>query len=240
MPDQTKASLLKQQNDLPALLAMLENEPDWMEALDAADALAQLGDPRGLERLIQALGDPDPEVRQVAREILTELDDPRGNQALRQPFTPAQVVFQQPVSKFKLFVSFLNNHRREIARVTLFLAAFLAAFFVVAFYMGGGAAFYLLILLPINFLFPVGMLALPYRLLSQPLPEEHIKLIMPPLGWIIGLVGWIGYFLIIHFGIKAKKPVVFIVLYVLFLLLLFGNVAGCTAQISYINQLFKD
>ena len=233
MPDETKASLLKQQNDLPALLAMLENEPDWMEALDAAEALAQLGDARGLERLIQALGDPDPDVREVAREILSGLDDPRGNQALQQPFTPADVVFQQPVSRFKRFVSFFeDDHGREIVRVILFLTAFLAA----VFYLGGSMLLYLLIALPIISLFPVGMLAIPYLLLSQPLTDTQIKLIMPPLGWIIGLVGWIAYFAIMHAGVKAKKTAIFVVIYILFLLLLFGNVAGCTLQQTLLGK----
>jgi len=240
MPDETKASLLKQKNDLPALLAMLESEPDWMNVLDTAEALAQLGEPRGLERLIQALGDPDPDVRAVAREILTELDDPRGNDALQQPVAQPDVVFQQPVSRSQLFVSFLGNQRREIVRSLLFLAALFAVVLYtdrghMAALSNGVLYFFWLVLL-----FPVGMLAIPYLLLSQPLTDTQIKLIMPPLGWIIGLVGWIAYFAIMHAGVKAKKPVVFIVLYVLFLLLLFGNVAGCTAQISYINHLFRE
>jgi hypothetical protein len=218
---------LKQQNDIRALLAMLENEPDWMDVLDAAEALAQLGDPRGLERLIQTLGDPDPDVREVAREILTELNDPRGNEALQQPYTPAAVVFQQPVSKFKLFVSFLvGDNWRKIVRITLFLTAFFAA----AFYLGGGAVFYLLVALPVYSLFPVGMLAIPYLFLSRPFPDGQARLIMSAPGVLIVLAGWSVYFLIIRFGVKAKKTAIFVVIYILFLLLLFGNVAGCTLQ----------
>jgi len=224
MPDQTKATFLKQQNDLPALLAMLENEPDWMEALDAADALAQLGEPRGLERLILALGDPDQEVRQVAREILTELDDPRGNQALQQPFKPADVVFQHFVS---------SNNWQKIIRVSLFLVVLFAA----VLYMGDGDIMFLFSGAPFFLLFPAGMLAIPYLLLSQPIPNDQINLIMPPQVVLIALLGWYVYFLLMRFGVKAKKPLIFVAIYILFLLLVFGNVAGCTAQMVIVNKL---
>jgi len=222
MPDETKASLLKQKNDLPALLAMLESEPDWMNVLDTAEALAQLGEPRGLERLIQALGDPDPDVREVAREILTELDDPRGNEALRQPL-PADDVFQQPVSKFKLFVSFLNNHRREIARVTLFVAGF-----AVAALLSSGPPAYILL--------PLGMLAIPAWLHSDVLQQDYLNVLISPLAVMTVMFGWFVYFLIIRFGVKAKKPAVFVVIYILFLLLLLGNAAGCTLQRELLHK----
>jgi len=79
---------LQQKGDIDGLHKILNNEQDWMLRLDAAEVLAQSGNARGLDFLINALDDSDTEVREVANEILEELDIPRGNEALQQPRKP--------------------------------------------------------------------------------------------------------------------------------------------------------
>lgn len=79
----TNIAKLKQEGDTEKLVAILGNRRDWMLALDAAEALAQLQDERGLDYLIRALNNPNIDVRDVAREILEGLNNLQGNVALK-------------------------------------------------------------------------------------------------------------------------------------------------------------
>ena len=81
--ENNKIKTLFEDNDIDGLTAILVHDRDWFMRLEAAEALALLKDPRGIDYLVVSLQDPDSEVRGVAEEILTELDDPRGNQALK-------------------------------------------------------------------------------------------------------------------------------------------------------------
>lgn len=83
MTKMTRVSKLKQKGDVEALAAILEDKHDWMLSLDAAEALVQLEDQRGLDYLINALTNPSADIRAVATEILEGLNHPRGNAALR-------------------------------------------------------------------------------------------------------------------------------------------------------------
>jgi HEAT repeat protein len=85
MTKEGKIAGMKQKGDRNGLVEIIKNDDEWRSRMDAAEALAQLGDKRGLNYLINALNDTDTEIRDAAREILEGLDDPRGNQALRQP-----------------------------------------------------------------------------------------------------------------------------------------------------------
>ncbi len=85
MSHETRIAEMKQKGDLNGLVKITKNDDEWMFRMDAAEALAQLGDKRGLKYLISALDDADMDVRDVAREILEGLNDQRGNQALQKP-----------------------------------------------------------------------------------------------------------------------------------------------------------
>ncbi len=61
--------------DLDGLARALRHHPDWLSRMDAAEALAAWGDPRGRQYLQAALADPADDVSAVARETLKELDD---------------------------------------------------------------------------------------------------------------------------------------------------------------------
>jgi hypothetical protein len=62
--------------DTQSLAEIVEHDADWMMRLDAAEALADLGDERGDEYLAGAMQDPAPDVRALAGEIRAWLDDP--------------------------------------------------------------------------------------------------------------------------------------------------------------------
>jgi hypothetical protein len=69
--------------DIEGLVHMLNYHPDPVLRLDAAEALADLQDARGLDYLTTALDDPDEDLKEVAAELLDWLDVPTGNEALR-------------------------------------------------------------------------------------------------------------------------------------------------------------
>jgi hypothetical protein len=68
--------------DTGALRRIFEDAPDFRPQLEAAEALAALGDDDALDVLIEALDDPNPQINESAAEMLDWLDLPRGNQAL--------------------------------------------------------------------------------------------------------------------------------------------------------------
>ncbi len=58
--------------DSETLYELMAEDEDWMTQLDAAEGLVKLGDIRGLEFLRSALQSEERDVRQVAREILSD------------------------------------------------------------------------------------------------------------------------------------------------------------------------
>jgi HEAT repeat protein len=66
-----------------ALAAMYETETSALNRVAMAHALARAGDPRGLDALVEALGDRRRDVRADAAIALTRLDDRRGDRVLR-------------------------------------------------------------------------------------------------------------------------------------------------------------
>jgi len=73
---------LWREGDTNALMRIFEDAADVRLQLAAAEALADLGDEDALDVLIEALDDRDPQVTEMAAEMLDWLDLPRGNQAL--------------------------------------------------------------------------------------------------------------------------------------------------------------
>jgi hypothetical protein len=80
--NENKIDKFIKEGDIVGLVNILENDADSMICLNAAKALAQLGDERGLDYLIGALDIPDADVNFVAKEMLIKLNKPRGNLAL--------------------------------------------------------------------------------------------------------------------------------------------------------------
>ena len=64
------------------LVNILNNDPDPILRLEAAEALAKLNDERGLDYLIEALEFDDANISLDAEEILSELNAPKGVLAL--------------------------------------------------------------------------------------------------------------------------------------------------------------
>ena len=60
--------------DVEGLLRVLDEGDDWMDQMDAAEGLVQLGDRRGLEYLLVARQSDIEEVQQCAAEILNDAD----------------------------------------------------------------------------------------------------------------------------------------------------------------------
>lgn len=88
--DVSEINVLKEKGDFKSLIRILQKESgvDWMFRLDAAEALAQIGNEQGVDYLISALQSSDTDKSdtdksEVAREILEGLNDQRGNLALQ-------------------------------------------------------------------------------------------------------------------------------------------------------------
>ena len=79
-----KIQQLWMQGDVDALRRIMEGDPDVPMRLEAAEALADLGDEDGLDFLIEMLDDTEEEHDEMAAEMLDWLDLPRGNEALRE------------------------------------------------------------------------------------------------------------------------------------------------------------
>ncbi len=90
--------------DREGLAVLLQYSPDWLIRMDAAEALASLEDPRGVQYLIAALADPSEDVRTVAREILEGLGTgpakpsaaPDESELPAQPAAPEPEPFPEP------------------------------------------------------------------------------------------------------------------------------------------------
>jgi len=71
----TNIEELKLKGNVEGLVAVQNSSTDWMRCLDAAEALAQMGDPRGIDYLNEAVENNDSEIRDIAKEILEGLKD---------------------------------------------------------------------------------------------------------------------------------------------------------------------
>jgi hypothetical protein len=85
---------LSEENDIRGLAKILDYDSNLKVCLEAAMALAQLDDERGIDFLIGVLKNPDMDINSIAREILVELNHPKGNFALKQSpfFQPSQAL----------------------------------------------------------------------------------------------------------------------------------------------------
>ena len=63
MPRKSKVETLKENGDIPGLLQIMDNHPDWLVRMDAAEALAQLGDKLGFDSLLESYQSGDQEER---------------------------------------------------------------------------------------------------------------------------------------------------------------------------------
>jgi hypothetical protein len=245
MSNKTKIARLKQTNDVLGLLEMLENEKDWMLSLDIAEALAQMGDKHGFDRLIIALDSSNVDVRDVAREILEGLDDPRVNQVLKQSYKLENDFSNKPEIKRELLTQDLLNKRLETAKILMFSIAIIVS----ATNIGdeGFLGFIKSVIheFPSNLFsdivlflfFPFGIIAIPDIFFPKLFHQDYLALFLSPFSIIIAAVGWFVYYRIALFGAKIKNLPVFIIVYILFIVLLLGNLAGCTLQISFIKSL---
>ncbi len=67
----TQINDLVAMGDVETLYELMAEDDDWMTQLDAAEGLVRLGDMRGLEFLRSAQQSEERDIRQVAREILS-------------------------------------------------------------------------------------------------------------------------------------------------------------------------
>jgi hypothetical protein len=74
---------LRSLGDREALFQIMEQHGQFAQGLEAAAALAELGDVRGLDFLIDTLDCPDADLQDQAAEVLHWLGHPRGLRALR-------------------------------------------------------------------------------------------------------------------------------------------------------------
>jgi hypothetical protein len=90
-PDSSsQVAWLRSLGDREALFQIMEGAERSTQSLEAAEALAQLGDVRGLDHLIAMANDPRSGLRMEAAEILQDLGHPRGLRALREQQTETQ------------------------------------------------------------------------------------------------------------------------------------------------------
>ena len=88
--DDSQLGWLRALGDSEALAQIMERDKQLTQGLEAAEALAELGDVRGLDHLISALNSPSTYLRHQAAQILKRLNHPRGLRALKEhPEDPA-------------------------------------------------------------------------------------------------------------------------------------------------------
>ena len=86
----SQVAWLRSLGDREALFQVMNGDRPSAQSLEAAEALAQLGDVRGLDHLIATLNNPGSGLRMEAAEILRHLHHPRGTRALRESGTETQ------------------------------------------------------------------------------------------------------------------------------------------------------
>jgi HEAT repeat protein len=70
--------------EVPALVAVLKEDPEGMVRAAAASALGQINEPACLDPLIAAIKDPEPGVAQAAVGALRTFNDPKAIAALEE------------------------------------------------------------------------------------------------------------------------------------------------------------
>ena len=84
-PDSSsQISWLRSLGDREALYQIMDGDRRSLQGLEAAEALAQLGDVRGLDHLIATLNNARSGMRMEAAEMLQGLGHPRGLRALQE------------------------------------------------------------------------------------------------------------------------------------------------------------
>ncbi|HET6845303.1 MAG TPA: HEAT repeat domain-containing protein, partial [Anaerolineales bacterium] len=86
----SQVAWLRSMGDREALFQIMEGDRRSIQGLEAAEALAQLGDVRGLDHLIAVANDAHSGLRIEAAEILQGLGHPRGLRALERRQTETQ------------------------------------------------------------------------------------------------------------------------------------------------------
>ncbi len=82
MAKRSKIDALREKGDIPGLERIMQHTTDWLDGMEAAEALAMLGHESGLDYLLECLHDQDGDIRSVAIEMLQNLEYPRARQAL--------------------------------------------------------------------------------------------------------------------------------------------------------------
>jgi len=72
-------NMLREKGDIESLLTIMRKKNDWLLCLEAAEALAQLGNEQGIHYLVSSLESPNGDIRDVANEILEELKERQSN-----------------------------------------------------------------------------------------------------------------------------------------------------------------
>ena len=116
---------LKNKRNIEELFALLqsdkvENDKDWMLRLDAAEALAQLGDKRGLDYLNKMNESSDKDVQDVASEILSGLKD-------YQPELTLQTQVHNQPNPNRLVYKIISKYPYLVAWIAFIALLFLAA-----------------------------------------------------------------------------------------------------------------
>lgn len=82
--EHSQVGWLRSLHDREALYQIMQRDQQLTQGLEAAEALAELGDVRGLDHLIATLKSPSSYLRHQAAQILERLNHPRGLRALKQ------------------------------------------------------------------------------------------------------------------------------------------------------------
>lgn len=83
-------------------------------------------------------------------------------------------------------------------------------------------------------LLPLGLVEIPFLILGKPLQEPFYLTFLLAGSPIIIPLGWLIYLFIIIFGVNAKRRFAFIGIYIFFIFLILGNIAGCANQFKLI------
>ena len=116
---------MKSKGDVEGLFALLQSnrQKDWMLRLDAAEALAQLGDKRGLDYLNQMMNSSDKDIQEVALEILDGLKNYQPEPILQNR------ILEQPNSKNRIF-KITSKYPFLVAWLAFIVLNFLVGLFV--------------------------------------------------------------------------------------------------------------
>jgi hypothetical protein len=83
------------EDKIKKLVFVMENDKDWMKRLDAAEALAQFNDTRGLDYLNKSLKNSNSDIREVAKEIISGLDSDSNTPQENREVVPTKSMGQR-------------------------------------------------------------------------------------------------------------------------------------------------